>query len=285
MTDPARSLTDQESRRRTTMLMRRITAIGIAWFLLGFALYLFRFHYGLSDQGKDWNDFGVFIAGFSGTGIATITLYAVSFGIRVQAEDLAKSRAFMADQSETMAKQAFDSVFFNLLDRFSEVRDSVSIPIKMPKRVPGRDILDMEEVYVTGRRAFEEFYRCLFQSQIGMQKAVPNRLAILQRLFLANYELAESELGPYFRTLYQIFKWIDRAALTHDQKTDYAKMARAQLSDLELSVIFYDGLTELAVKMKPLIEKYGILKHVNPGHLLQKEDKRDPMLYEASAFR
>jgi hypothetical protein len=162
-------LNDEESRQRTTTLMRRVTAIGIVWFLLGFALYFFRFHYGLSQESKDWNDFGVFIAGFSGTGIAAVTLYAVANGIRVQAEDLAKSRAFMAEQSalmakqsDTMAQQAFDSVFFNLLERFSHVRDSVSIPVLVEERVEGGDVPDTKERFVYGRRAFEAFYKFIW---------------------------------------------------------------------------------------------------------------------------
>ena len=61
-------------------------------------------------------------------------------------------------------------------------------------------------------------------------------------------------------------------------------MARAQLSDVELCVIFYDGVTDLAVKFKPLIEKYGILKHVNAGHLLIEDDRRNLSLYARSAF-
>jgi hypothetical protein len=36
--------------------------------------------------------------------------------------------------------------------------------------------------------------------------------------------------------------------------------------------------------MKPLIEKYGILKHVNAARLLQEDDKRNPTLYDAKAF-
>jgi hypothetical protein len=262
-----------------------LTAAGSAWFLLAFFVYWLRFHTEvISADGKDWGDFGVFIGGFAGTGIAAVTLYAVAYGIRVQAEDLAKSREFMAKQSATMAQEAFDSVFFKLLDTFSQVRDSVSVKIYVEERVPGGDVPDTKVEYVRGRRAFEEFYRWLFEAQVGRPKTVPNRLSVLQNLFLSQYKFAETELGPYFRTLYQVFKWIDRATVTENQKFDYAGMARAQLSDLELSVIFYDGLTDLAAKFKPLIEKYGVLKHVNTAKLLQEDDKRNPLLYEANAF-
>jgi hypothetical protein len=274
---------DAESRARTTRLMRGVAAVGICWFILGFTLYFWRFHSGLSYDSKDWNDFGVFIAGFSGTGIAAITLYAVAYGIRVQAEDLAKSRAFMAEQSKTMAQQAFDSVFFNLLDRFSEVRDSVGIRVFTAEYLPDRDVPHSKEVIVKGRRAFELFYEKIYDPYKGYG-ADENRLLFLQRIFENEYRKAESELGPYFRTLYQIFKHVHRGHVTDVQKIDYAKMARAQLSDIELCVIFYNGLTDLAKNFRPLIEKYGILKHVNARNLLIEDDKRNRALYQAGAF-
>jgi hypothetical protein len=258
---------------------------GSMWFLLGFTLYFANFHGALAQKSSEWNDFGVFIAGFSGTGVAVITLIALANGIRVQAEDLAKSRSFMAKQSATMAQQAFDSVFFNLLDRFSQVRDSVSVAIYMPKRVDGGSVPDMQTAFVTGRQAFAEFYRCLKSAQVGMQKTVPNRMTVLRNNFMGQYKLVESELGPYFRTLYRIFAFIDGSTtLTQEQKMEYAKIARAQLSDLELCVIFYDGFTEMASKFKPLIERYGLLRHVNAGNLILEDDKTNPLLYDATAF-
>jgi len=265
--------------------MWSLIGAGAVWFSLGFTLYFYEFHGALAKKSSEWNDFGVFIAGFSGTGVAVITLIAVANGIRVQAEDLAKSRAFMAKQSAAMAQQTFDSVFFNLLDRFSQVRDSVSVPIYMPKRVEGGSVPDTQSVFVTGRQAFAEFYRCVKSAQVGMPKTVPNRLIVLRNNFMGQYRLVESELGPYFRTLYRIFTFIDRSiTLTWEQKIDYAKIARAQLSDLELCVIFYDGLTEMAAKFKPLIERYGLLRHVNAGNLILEDDKTNSTLYEAKAF-
>lgn len=245
---------DEVTRHRKSRLMWWLIGTGSAWFLIGFSLYFYQFHGALAQKSSEWNDFGVFIAGFSGTGVAVITLIAVANGIRVQAEDLANSRSFMAKQSATMAQQAFDSVFFNLLDRFSQVRESVSVPVYMPKRVEGGSVPDTETVFVTGRQAFAEFYRCVKSAQLGVQKAVPNRMVVLRNNFMGQYKFVESELGPYFRTLYRIFAFIDRSTtLTHAQKIDYAKIARAQLSDLELCVIFMMDLQRWPITSSRLL--------------------------------
>jgi hypothetical protein len=180
-----------------------------------------------------------------------VTLIAVANGIRVQAEDLAKSRAFMAKQSESMAQQsatitqqAFDSVFFNLLDRFSHVQDRVRVTRFVRLETVGESF---EEVTPTGKAAFEDFYS-VFSNRYRAQKDVADRLRFLQGRFAEHYQSEEAELGQYFRTLYQVLKWIDRGKITDGQKAAYAKMARAQLSELELCVIFYNGLTQLSEK-------------------------------------
>jgi len=263
---------------------------GVLWFLLGFGIWILFFHsQQISDDTKNWGDFGVFIAGFSGTGVAVITLFAVAYGIRVQARDLAKSREFMREQSKTMAdqagtsaQQAFDSVFFSLLDRFSKVRDDVSYPYSSTA-MNDRTVTMTETAFAHGRDAFKKFYADFKE---GADPVIdgPTRVKQVKAAFMKVYREHESEFGPYFRTLYQIYKWIDRGRLTPQQQNDYAKIARAQLSDIELRIIFYNGLTDLAEKMKPLIVKYGILKHVNAGYLLKDRDKGDLAFYDSKAF-
>jgi Putative phage abortive infection protein len=286
-------LDDGQSRQRTNSIMLILTVAGSAWFLLAFFLYWLRFHTAaISDEGKDWGDFGVFIGGLAGTGIAAVTLYAVAYGIRVQAEDLAKSRAFMAKQSGTMAQQAFDSVFFGLLERFSQVRDGMTYTYTKTVSLPELSMSASIETGKDARRAFHSALEPMKKAYVARADGEARGVAVnpanykdfVVLVFDKVYEAKEPEFGPYFRTLYHIFKFIERGYLSDEQKKVYASMARAQLSDPELCIIFYDGVTARAEKFKPLIEKYGILKHVNASNLLQEDDKRNPMFYDTKAF-
>jgi Putative phage abortive infection protein len=184
-----------------------------------------------------------------------------------------------------MAQQAFDSAFFNLLERFSQVRDSVKLDYEVPTLLPERGV-EIRTVTAKGRDAIERMMSDRVFERSGMDPNSPDRLAFLQSIFKEMYDLHESELGPYFRTLYHIFKFVDHGPkLTEQQKIDYANIARAQLSDVELFVIFYDGLTDLAAKFKPLIVHYGILKHVNPRRLFHPSDKTNELFYPRRAFQ
>jgi len=195
---------------------------------------------------------------------------------------MAKQSEIMTQQAATTAQQAFDSVFFNLLETFNQLRDSVTHK-NWERRMNARTVTMDEIVLTKGRFGIELLYEDFKKIEKAEVKST-DRPRHLQSSFNKFFEGHESELGPYFRMLYQVFKWIERAKIPDAQKIDYAKMARAQLSDVELCIIFYDGITELAVKMKPLIEQFGILKHVNAAHLLIEDDKRNLALYARKAF-
>lgn len=75
----------------------------------------------------------------------------------------------------------------------------------------------------------------------------------------------------YFRHLYRIFKYIDKSPLINDDRYEYAAIARAQLSEYELLMLFYNGLNvndEGQYKFKDFIEIYSLLNNLNKGKLV-----------------
>jgi hypothetical protein len=68
-----------------------------------------------------------------------------------------------------------------------------------------------------------------------------------------------SDFGHYFRTLYHLIEFIDQSFI--DEKAYYVGIVRAQLSTDELTLLFYNGLSEQGENFKPLIEKYALLKN------------------------
>ena len=87
------------------------------------------------------------------------------------------------------------------------------------------------------------------------------------------YELYGHLLGHYFRTIYNIVKFVDSSALSEEQKMFYTNLVRAQLSKYELGLLFYNCLSRYGRKrFLPLIIKYRLLKHLedavlgDPGH-------------------
>ncbi|WP_462394110.1 putative phage abortive infection protein [Alistipes indistinctus] len=104
-------------------------------------------------------------------------------------------------------------------------------------------------------------YIC-FMNTLGLK-------AVLEFVGLDGYNNAKESLvfDHYFRHLYRILKHIDNAEFL-DKKDDiterykYAANLRATLSPYELIMLFYNGLSERGEKLKPLLERYAMLKNI-----------------------
>lgn len=105
-----------------------------------------------------------------------------------------------------------------------------------------------------------------------------------ERSFL-DHDGHQSRLGHYFRHLFQTVKFIDgqpKELLSYEEKRDYIKTLRAQLSNHEQAIFFFNSLTYLgdswersqADDNKKLITKYNLIKNIpkdftgdlNPEH-------------------
>jgi len=86
------------------------------------------------------------------------------------------------------------------------------------------------------------------------------------QLYLNIYHNNISDFGHYFRNLYTILNFINYSNINDKRK--YSDILRAQLSSHELLLLFFNGLTSYGIdKLKPLMEKYGLLKNVPQGEL------------------
>lgn len=90
-------------------------------------------------------------------------------------------------------------------------------------------------------------------------------------------------LDHYFRHLYRVLKYIDDSELIKDDlKYNYTSLVRANLSQYELIMLFYNCLSSNGVmKFKPLIEKYAIFNNIRYDLLANKEHSK---LYSNTAY-
>lgn len=70
------------------------------------------------------------------------------------------------------------------------------------------------------------------------------------------------QFGHYFRYLYRIIKVIDDSELPNQQKIKLAKVVRAQLSDYELAILFYNIQSSVGDKFESLCYRYDLLDNL-----------------------
>ncbi|WP_413730853.1 putative phage abortive infection protein [Sodalis sp. RH22] len=220
---------------------------------------------GLGQFGDSW---GAITSLFS-----ALAFLGVLFTIRMQSVANTKSEKANSEQTNFLTLQKFESNFFQMLNFLGSIIGDMDIRTT-----------DSEKTAFTGRDAFYFFYmKNLFVNRsFGSDSSVTNislELLHLKKEFSKLYEKRQQDLGHYFRFLYNIFRYIDNASITETDKINYSKILRAQLSNYELLIIFYNCLTELGNPFVKIAIKHQLfdnlpiysLMSVNHKYFIKKE--------------
>lgn len=257
------------SRGRYGWPIAAFAAVLVAWAGLGW------FASTQSDPGRFGDMFGAVNALFTGLAFAgliyTIFLQREELALQRQElaltrDELAGQRAAMEAQNKVLAAQDFKSTFFQLLRLHNDI-------------VSAMDLVG-ESNTTRGRDCFVVFQKRL-RTRLNQELAVDPgaRLAEIHAAYADFYARDQANLGHYFRSLYNLVKLVD-AEDVHNKRV-FTNLVRAQLSDAEVSVLFYNCLSTQGARFKPLAQKYALLKHLDPRSLAQKTDL---LLVDAEAF-
>lgn len=175
--------------------------------------------------------------------------------LQLQRHELRLQRRELSETRAVFRLQIFESTFFQQIALFRQLSASFE-PIGYEGTDPwgysaryARRIMSGEFAMLGGMPSSEEF------------RAYADR-EYRERFYNQN----EAQLGPYFRIMYHLFKLIDgQPDLEYDEKVKYANLARAQLGSDELDMLALNALSTLSDSFLPLIERYGLLKHVRAG--------------------
>jgi hypothetical protein len=278
--------------KEASLIERKLIKVAILFSILGFviiiaAFLLFNFDslnfITASVNTVKFANFGSFIAGtvgviwsFVGVILFYLTLRLQRKDLLFQMEELILTRKEMEGQKKqmeiqnsTLKIQNFETTFFQLLNTYNEITSSININI--------------DNQNYKGRKCFFNLYAALKEDIIKTDTAnginIENTSKDItiegSKVFFANYQ---SELGHYFRFLYQLIKFIDTSDI--EVKSTYISLLRAQLSSYELTLLFYNCLSEKE-KFKLLIEKHSLLKNLDKSKIFNQEHLN---LYKAEAY-
>lgn len=234
----------------------------------------------LENRGTFGDMFGAANALFTGLAFAAV-IYAIllqRYEVSLLKEELNRSKTLLEKQQASAEKQMtlqntqqFEATFFNLLRVFTDL-------------VEAMDLRKQSNVTAKGKDVFPIFLKRIRENpDFRASNRYPNtpRTTWSEDAYEAFYESHKSELGHYFRTLYNLVKFVDQSEVS--EKRVYTNLIRAQLSDDEATLLFLNGLTERGRKFKPLLEKYSMLKNVDLQDTLYK-DARGKESFSPTAF-
>jgi len=239
-----------------------LLAVATVWATSGLLLHSDK------ERGTFGDMFGAINALFSGLAFATLiyTMYLQRQELQLQREELKLTRQElqgqklqMATQNDVLRSQNFESTFFQLLRLLNDT-------------VSGIDLHRASGNPRQGRDCFTFFYNNFKNTYTQQPKESPpsSEAELIEFAYKKFYHSYQSDVGHYFRTLYNIIKFVHRSDV--ENKSFYTNLVRAQLSSHELLLLFYNCQTTLGrEKFKPLVETYALLKTVPKDLVIKPE--------------
>lgn len=213
----------------------------------------------VAKSGVFGDSFGVLNALFSGLafgGLLITVLY--------QREDLGLTKEELKLTREEIKTQHLETTFFHMLRLHQDVVAGIDLQKQTTKG----------QQETRGRDCFRVFWNRIERPYKDEKKKNQNgdERAFVTTAYNSLWEQSQSDLGHYFRGLYNVFKYLSE----HDfnDKKQYGNIARAQLSDYELVILFYNCLSERGRNFIRYAKEFAIFDNLDISLLLNKEHVR-----------
>lgn len=242
----------------------------------------------LTQNGPLWCDYtgkgqiGDVIGGTTAPFIAIGAAYLTFLAFWVQYQ-------YNKKQRHDVTVERFERILFEMIASHENITnalvlelldsDSLTSPVAFENSVLFRQ---------KGRDTFQciyEFYPITIKKQAGHKDVVNNvEYQGLRDLFMNDANALEiysqyplvGMYDHYFRHLYWIFKFInDACEFDKEDKYKYACIVRSSLSQYELVLLYYNGLSKNGNdRFKPIIEEFALLNNLRLKLLAKEEDRR-----------
>lgn len=271
------------------------TIIGLSLLIWFISLYIESSTEVLSaTQEEVRKDVGGFINGIVGVFFTITGSFLLFLTLNFQREEFKETQIALANQQ-------FETTFFNMILMLGEIRGAISGSFR-----PNADNYYIGQVflheYLSYLKNHYKYY--IKENQQGkilngyLKKSEENKLydkmeldnieVEMNSFYMKLYKRYQSQLGHYFRYIYNIIKYtIDNRSKFEDEKK-YIDLLQAQLSNDELALIFYNATSSNGLntakkpQFKDWLEKYQFLENLDSDSLL---DRRHHILYSKTKFK
>lgn len=264
-----------------------------------------------ASRGAFGDKFGAINALFSGLAFA-----GVIFTLVAQGRELKRQSAQIKRQNDAAARQQFETGFFQLLNLHTSIVENLEINGQAKRRAfeyfvelirhesPALNLFysfrhlertDLNEILA--KRALSENTKskldkadisnieATLESEPGLVQSYVDENIEMHESFLNDgyiqaHQTARDGLSHYFRNLFHIIRYIDESRLVDEnEKRRFARILRAQLSDVELISIFYNSIVRPQEirgrklefgypKMLGYMRRYDMCQNMNIGNLI-----------------
>lgn len=188
-----------------------------------------------------------------------ITIVIQQTELRESRRELKRSADALSEQVSSTKRQSFESTFFQMLSAHSGILESI-------------DLVDDKGKVTKGRDCFVVFYRRLtksYKDRLDRNYKGGKGAMALHYGYREFWNMHRLELGHYFRFLYNILRFVKESGYSDGP---YIRLIRAQLSDQELLIIFYNCIaSEHGSRFKTLAEEFALFDNMPDVRVLSKK--------------
>ena len=253
------TITVQHGRMKARFKYGRLISLALQWVFIGLAVlsialglvFAWDGNYRLGTNAIPTHaDFGQYLSGTTAPLWSLAAVFMVFAAYCSQRDDL-------SNQKSDEEVERTERTFFELIKLHHEL-------------VNGSTLRRNGGSYMHGRRCFTEAKR-----QLGIEfgkVAGIETYSTAKETYENFYDKHHNTtLGHYFRNLYHIVSYVDRSALDIKSKRRLIKFLRAQLSNPELELLFYNGVSMYGTEsFFPLIVKYAFIEPLHDESMLLK---------------
>ena len=247
------------SKPQTSSSPGRFLSVGI-WILLAIAILstggILISGYRNVETFKSLGSWGDFTGGLLNPILTFITFLAVLLTLWLQRQELVLTRDEMirsADalerQDASLKKQSFENTFFEMLKLHNSIVESI-------------DLANLETGAVTkGRDAFNIFYNRftkIYRANFDKSNGRNSKLAISELSYFIFWKEARTELGHYFRFLFNFFRFIEKSGI---EDSFYVK----------LLILFYNNISANGKAFGHYAKLYELFDNLPVERLLDRE--------------
>lgn len=233
-------------------------------------------------------DYSALSDGFAGLSWSIVGVFLLCLTMYYQRQDYKDSKL-------TNNKQRFETTFFNMLSMLIQLRNELKS--SNPRGANGYDYLnecisEIKRSYASILESKPELKE--IEGKISDNKDITLiELDCLKEEVISVYETFyktnHASLGHYFRYIYHMVEFVLQERTAEKDRETYLGIIQSQLSDNELSLIFYNCLSKYARKKQTreprfynILDKYGFLENVDADSLLSRNHH---ILYPKTKFK
>ena len=215
----------------------------------------------ISNAGVFGDSFGVLTSFFSALafGGVAVTIAMQRDTMDMQKSELQQQKIDLDESRKEQQKQGFENTFFQMI----RIHNQIVTDITTTEPTPGGGAISSD-----GRSVMNDMKRSLlslyFRANRIDEKSNENDLSVCFQDF---YKFYGHQLGHYFRFLYNTLRFLSEAGLDPERKLLYSRIIRAQLSDQELCLIYYNAFTPYGERFIKYMVEFKLMDNLDPSKL------------------